>query len=247
MKEMTVPIDQAGRMVLPKGVREEFAIKPGDTFRVSIHGASVTLTPNKEAGGFVREGKALVFSTGRDEILKRETVRCILEESRKERENEIAGGFRERKPTNWSVHSIYDNYGQVVSGNAFFAGLGSGSISTSTDGLNWAIVFFTRALIDLTDMTYGNGRFVVVGSVILYSDNIGAYCLLNSTWRPMRGFDLTVAGGEIGRSYDVQAITNVLGTNWLDILAYTNTSSITSFLDSESTNYPGRFYRVVSP
>ena len=97
MKEMTVPIDQAGRVVLPKDVREELAIKPGDTFRVSIHGTSVTLTPNKDAGGFVREGKALVFSTGRDEILKHETVRSILDEGRKERESESASGFGERK------------------------------------------------------------------------------------------------------------------------------------------------------
>src|SRR5271169_3198716 len=61
MKNLMLPIDQAGRIVLPKHVRQELAVKPGDTFKVSIHGSAVTLTPNKAAGGFLRKGKALVF------------------------------------------------------------------------------------------------------------------------------------------------------------------------------------------
>ena len=88
---MTVPIDQAGRVVLPKDVRQELAIKPGDRFRVTIHGSSVTLTPNKEEAGFIRKGKALVFSTEGDEMLNQETLRRILEESREERDKAIAG------------------------------------------------------------------------------------------------------------------------------------------------------------
>lgn len=77
-----VPIDQAGRIVLPKDVRQELAIKPGDTLRVSIHGSSVTLTPNKEASGFVRKGKALVFTTPGDEMLTNADAGRLLEDSR---------------------------------------------------------------------------------------------------------------------------------------------------------------------
>jgi AbrB family looped-hinge helix DNA binding protein len=97
MKEMTVPMDQAGRIVLPKDVREELAIKPGDTLRVSIHGSSVTLTPNKEESGFVREGKALLFSSPGDETLNHETLKRILEEERQERESGATSGLSARK------------------------------------------------------------------------------------------------------------------------------------------------------
>jgi AbrB family looped-hinge helix DNA binding protein len=92
MKDTLVPIDQAGRIVLPKHVRQELAIKPGDTFNVSIDGAAVTLTPNKEKTGFVRRGKALVFSTAGAETLSRETVQEILESGRAERESRIVEG-----------------------------------------------------------------------------------------------------------------------------------------------------------
>jgi AbrB family looped-hinge helix DNA binding protein len=81
-----VPIDQAGRIVLPKDVRKELAVKPGDTFKVSIHGSSVTLTPNKMAGGFLRKGKALVFATSGDQLLTNEDAARILDKSRNERE-----------------------------------------------------------------------------------------------------------------------------------------------------------------
>ena len=63
MKELLVSIDPAGRIVLPKKVREDLAIKAGDVFRVSVQGAAVTLTPEKETAGFIRKGKALVFAT----------------------------------------------------------------------------------------------------------------------------------------------------------------------------------------
>jgi len=97
MKEMTVPIDQAGRIVLPKDVRQELAIKPGDTLKLSIHDSSVTLTPNREATGFVRKGHALVFSTASDETLSQEAVNGILDEGRGERFEQSLHGLRVSK------------------------------------------------------------------------------------------------------------------------------------------------------
>ena len=94
MKNSMVPIDQAGRIVLPKDVRQELAIKPGDTFKVSIHGSSVTLTPNKETVGFVRKGQALVFSTTGQDTLSQETVSHIVEESRDERHGQSFARLR---------------------------------------------------------------------------------------------------------------------------------------------------------
>jgi AbrB family looped-hinge helix DNA binding protein len=93
MKELTVPIDEAGRIVLPKGVRQELAIKAGDTLKVAVHGASVTLTPNREMTGLVRKGKALVFSSIGDETVTAEAVNRVLEEAREERHKRTAAGF----------------------------------------------------------------------------------------------------------------------------------------------------------
>lgn len=99
MKEALIPIDQAGRIVLPKDVRQELAIKPGDTFRVSIQGLAVTLTPNKEMAGFVHKGKALVFSTPSGEMLSKELAQEILDSVRAERDARPAedGGSRIRR------------------------------------------------------------------------------------------------------------------------------------------------------
>lgn len=94
MKETTVPIDRAGRIVLPKEVRQELSIKPGDTFKVSIHGLSVTLTPKKEASGLVRKGHALVFATTGGEVLREDTVDKAMEETREERHEQIFAGLK---------------------------------------------------------------------------------------------------------------------------------------------------------
>jgi len=97
MKSILIPIDQAGRIVLPKDVREELAIKPGDTLKVSIHGScSVILTLNKEKPGFVRKSKALVFSSQGDEMLNHETLEQILEHERDEREMGATSGMMGR-------------------------------------------------------------------------------------------------------------------------------------------------------
>jgi AbrB family looped-hinge helix DNA binding protein len=97
MKDMLVPIDQAGRIVLPKDVREELAIQPGDTLKVSIHGSSVTLTPNHAAVGLVRKGKALVFSSAGGDTLSQQTVNRVLDDTRDERHEHSFAGLRASK------------------------------------------------------------------------------------------------------------------------------------------------------
>jgi AbrB family looped-hinge helix DNA binding protein len=82
MKDLLVPIDQAGRIVIPKHVRQELAIKPGDLFKVAVRGAEVTLIPKRETAGFIRKGKALIFRTGGAETLATETVNQLLDTSR---------------------------------------------------------------------------------------------------------------------------------------------------------------------
>jgi AbrB family looped-hinge helix DNA binding protein len=97
MKAVTVPIDQAGRVVLPKEIRRELAIKPGEMLKVSVHGASVTLTPDREARGLVRKGRALVFSAGRGEVLREETIGQIADEMSAMRHADSVMGLEEQK------------------------------------------------------------------------------------------------------------------------------------------------------
>jgi AbrB family looped-hinge helix DNA binding protein len=77
MKDALVPIDKAGRIVLPKEVREELAINPGDLLELSVQGDQVTLRPNREKTGFIKRGKALVYSTGGPDLLENEVVENI--------------------------------------------------------------------------------------------------------------------------------------------------------------------------
>lgn len=77
MKDLLVPIDKAGRVVLPKGVRNELGIKAGDLLRVTIHGNTVTLSPSREACGFIKRGSALIFSTGEAGLLDNDTVENV--------------------------------------------------------------------------------------------------------------------------------------------------------------------------
>ena len=82
MKDVLIPIDKAGRVVLPKNVRDELAINPGDLLKISIRGHEVTLRPNREASGFTKRGHALVFSSGGADLLDNETVEAIRADER---------------------------------------------------------------------------------------------------------------------------------------------------------------------
>lgn len=84
MINVLVPIDRAGRIVLPKGVRQELGIQSGDVFKVSVLGNVVTLMPEKARSGFVRKGKALVFSAQNGTVLDQATVNSLIEASREE-------------------------------------------------------------------------------------------------------------------------------------------------------------------
>lgn len=94
MKDILVPIDKAGRVVLPKNVREELAIEPGDVLKVSIHGDAVTLRPSRERAGFIKRGRALIFSSGQTGLLDNEAVNSILAGERES----LGAGIAKRLP-----------------------------------------------------------------------------------------------------------------------------------------------------
>lgn len=97
MKEILIPIDKVGRIVLPKNLREELSIKPGDMFKVSISGSSVTLIPDRESSGFVRKGNALVFCTTGDSTLSNKTVGDTIDAGRGEQSEALKDGLTKKK------------------------------------------------------------------------------------------------------------------------------------------------------
>ncbi len=77
MSGLMVPVDNAGRVVLPKRIREELAIKPGDRLKISIRGNAATLSPTKNHPGFIKRGCALVFSCEGSDLLDNDAVEAI--------------------------------------------------------------------------------------------------------------------------------------------------------------------------
>jgi AbrB family looped-hinge helix DNA binding protein len=97
MSEIFALIDKTGRIVLPKQIRDELALNPGDVLVVSIHGPEVTLRLQKGSPGLADMGRALVFSAGNDLVLRSETVEQIIAQERNRSLNGIAAGLKGRK------------------------------------------------------------------------------------------------------------------------------------------------------
>ena len=60
------------------------------------------------------------------------------------------------------------------------------------------------------------------------------------------GFALTLTG-QIGRSYQLQAESNLTGSNWSDAADFTNNAESMQVLDNGAAGVSQRFYRVVTP
>lgn len=60
----TVKIDKAGRVVLPKAVRDGLRITPGDTLELKVEGERVILRPSPPVVPLQKERGVWVFRTG---------------------------------------------------------------------------------------------------------------------------------------------------------------------------------------
>jgi AbrB family looped-hinge helix DNA binding protein len=81
---MKAPIDAAGRVVIPKTLREELALEAGSELLISVRDGSLVLTPKPTAVSLVRRGKILVAKTTEAmPTLSDRAVREALEGSRR--------------------------------------------------------------------------------------------------------------------------------------------------------------------
>ena len=71
-------IDKAGRVVIPRPLRKELHLEPGDTLEMESAGERITLRPVRGTGPLAKEHGVWVFHTGQalpasatDEMLQR--------------------------------------------------------------------------------------------------------------------------------------------------------------------------------
>ncbi len=85
----TVTIDKAGRVVLPKTLRDELNLTPGDTLELTVEGEGVTLRPRRTVPPLQKERGVWVFRTG--EPLTAAEARETLHSIREQRARRTAG------------------------------------------------------------------------------------------------------------------------------------------------------------
>jgi AbrB family looped-hinge helix DNA binding protein len=77
-------VDKAGRVVLPKPVRDELQLSPGDSLELESSEEQITLRPVRGNGPLRKKSGVWVFRTGQP--LSAETVNRAIMEGRRERD-----------------------------------------------------------------------------------------------------------------------------------------------------------------
>ena len=82
-------IDKAGRIVIPKSLREELRLEPGDDLEMEIAGEEITLRPVRGTGPLTKEHGVWVFRTGQP--MPASTTDDMLRQIREERDSTNLG------------------------------------------------------------------------------------------------------------------------------------------------------------
>jgi AbrB family looped-hinge helix DNA binding protein len=82
-------IDNAGRVVIPKPLRDELDLAPGDTLELETEGEKIMLRPARGTAPLTKEKGVWVFRTGNP--LPASTTDAVLKQIRDERDEKNAG------------------------------------------------------------------------------------------------------------------------------------------------------------
>ena len=85
----TLTLDKAGRIVLPKPLREELQLSPGDSLEVESSEERIVLRPARGRGQMKKEGGVWVFDSG--QALSAEAVRKTMRKVRDQRSRKALG------------------------------------------------------------------------------------------------------------------------------------------------------------
>lgn len=84
-----VTVDRAGRVVIPKSLRDELHLAAGDTLELTLRGEEVTMRPQRPSPPLQRERGVWVYRTGK--TVTAPDVRSAIERTRDERDRRNAG------------------------------------------------------------------------------------------------------------------------------------------------------------
>ncbi|HTY48569.1 MAG TPA: AbrB/MazE/SpoVT family DNA-binding domain-containing protein [Steroidobacteraceae bacterium] len=88
----TITIDGAGRIVLPKAIREELRLGAGDVLTLECDGEALRLRPAQPASPMRKEQGIWVFRSGSS--VAPEDAEAVLGEIREGRDRELAGRLK---------------------------------------------------------------------------------------------------------------------------------------------------------
>ena len=83
-----IVLDKAGRVVIPKMLREELCLGAGDSLRLESHGEQITLRPVRVSIPIRKEDGVWVYRSGKPKDI---SIRKLIEEGREERHRVILG------------------------------------------------------------------------------------------------------------------------------------------------------------
>jgi AbrB family looped-hinge helix DNA binding protein len=81
-------LDRAGRLVLPKPVREALRMDAGDSFDVTTDGDRVILSPVRIRPGLQKERGIWVYRSGKP---SNASISDVIDEARRHRSRELTG------------------------------------------------------------------------------------------------------------------------------------------------------------
>jgi AbrB family looped-hinge helix DNA binding protein len=84
-------MDQAGRVVLPKALREDLGLRPGDTLNIETEGDRIILSPVRNQAGLQKELGVWVYRSGTP---AHDSIPDLIEQQRRRRTE----GLMHRQP-----------------------------------------------------------------------------------------------------------------------------------------------------
>jgi AbrB family looped-hinge helix DNA binding protein len=81
-------LDKAGRVSLPKALREELRLEAGDSLALECHGDQITLRPVRASMPIQKENGVWVYRSGEKSSV---SLRKLIEERRNERDRSMMG------------------------------------------------------------------------------------------------------------------------------------------------------------
>ncbi len=86
-----ITLGQAGRLVIPKSIRDKHHLAPGDTLELESEGEKIVLRPVHEEGTMRKEKGMWVFYSGSRKKITQAEVNAVMKDLRDERDMKNLG------------------------------------------------------------------------------------------------------------------------------------------------------------